>query len=525
MHYAGTELGRISPCTSDDLIERYRQSGLAEDFEQIVRRFAALVLCECRRVTGNVYDAEDASQLVFLALAMEIKSGTQILQPGAWLKRVSRRQALKIVRSRSRRKRREDAVRRDELQTIDTDSPLDQDVIAGIVRDAIDQLPERYRMAVILHYFGGMTLELIAVELKISRQAVGTRLHRGRKMLGERLAGMGVMLDNGALASALAVIVPAAVVSAMVRSAQRVASPASVSVPMTMTGMLHAIAGVAVHRPLRFAAVALAAMALGGSGMAVVEDSGAIRQLNPLNALRWLHRFAQQHRPQFKTPSLPRISSASKTPTQTVTEESKFEIPAFSRSETNLPVSVIDAPQVVVHDVHNELLPSHAMESQPYWNSVTHSAPMAGPMMTHTSLNNLQFALHSEPVPQAPSIRSKPVTIADAPDAAPSLQPHITLADANIPANDFANPRGLAPLSPTNIAGLSDSPDLLASAGYAGGDGVSSDGSPRGNIFTTSTNLGSDSSGGSAAPTIPEPIAGLLLAATFTLLSGRRRRR
>ncbi len=81
----------------------YRLSNEAEDFERIVRRFAALVLCECRRVTGNIYDAEDASQMVFLALAMEIKSGSMIRQPGAWLKRVARRQALKVVRSRTRR--------------------------------------------------------------------------------------------------------------------------------------------------------------------------------------------------------------------------------------------------------------------------------------------------------------------------------------------------------------------------------------------------------------------------------------
>src|SRR5437763_4357008 len=239
MHPVGTELCRFSPCKSDDLIERYRLSGLAEDFEQIVRRFAALVLCECRRVTGNVYDAEDASQLVFLALAMEIKSGTQILQPGAWLKRVSRRQALKIVRSRSRRKRREDAVRREELHTIDTDSPLDQNVIAGIIRDAIDQLPERYRMAVILHYFGGMTLELIAVELKISRQAVGTRLHRGRKMLAEKLARQGVRLDEHAMVAALGVNVPAAVVSAVLRATATLphhgTAMIAASVPTTMT--------------------------------------------------------------------------------------------------------------------------------------------------------------------------------------------------------------------------------------------------------------------------------------------------
>src|SRR2546429_4254966 len=105
MHPVGTELCRFSPCKSDDLIERYRLSGLAEDFEQIVRRFAALVLCECRRVPGDVDDAEDASRLVFLALAIEIKSGARVLQAGAGPKRVARKQAVKVVRSRSRRQR------------------------------------------------------------------------------------------------------------------------------------------------------------------------------------------------------------------------------------------------------------------------------------------------------------------------------------------------------------------------------------------------------------------------------------
>lgn len=531
MHHVGMELGRISPCTSDDLIERYRRSGLAGDFEQIVRRFAALVLCECRRVTGNIYDAEDASQLVFLALAMEIKSGTQILQPGAWLKRVSRRQALKIVRSRSRRKRREDAVRREELQTIDTDSPLDQNVIAGIIRDAIDQLPERYRMAVILHYFGGMTLELIAVELKISRQAVGTRLHRGRKMLGERLAGLGVRLDNGALATALGVIVPAAVVSAMVRSAQRVASPASAGVPLTMTGtmtgMLQAIASVAVHRPLRFAAVAAAAMALGGSGMAVVEQAGALPQLNPLSVLRWLHRFAEEHRPRFTVPSLPRISSAPTTAAPVVVEDRQPKIAPFVRNETSLRAGIVDAPQVVVHEVRNELFPAvNAIDSQPRFIVAANPSPQPGPVMTHANLSSLQFALHPEAVPQGVSSRSKPVTIAGAPRVAPHETAPVQIAVANLPDGDAANPRGMiASLAPTDPAGPSGSLDQFASTDYAGDIDYASGGSPRGIIFTSPTNLSDDSGGGGAVPTVPEPAEGLLLAATFALLSGCRRRR
>src|SRR4051794_29221675 len=287
MQPAGRQICRFCPVKSEDLIEIYRRSNRAEDFEQIVRRFAALVLCECRRVTGNIYDAEVASQLVFLALAMEIKSGTDIKQLGAWLKRVSRRQALKIVRSRTRRKRREDAVRRSELQLVDTDYPIDQAVIAGVIRDAIDELPERYRLAVILHYFGGMTLELIAVELKISKQAVGTRLHRGRKMLGERLSKQGVKLDNGALTTALAIVVPASVVSTIVRSAHSLPiHAAAAGVPAAMTSMLHAVSTVAMQKPLRVAAVALALM-VGSSGLALVVDRNykSLPQVSPDSAV------------------------------------------------------------------------------------------------------------------------------------------------------------------------------------------------------------------------------------------------
>src|SRR5689334_21050086 len=117
MHQAGSPIipcssPAASPTSSVELLEIYRRTGRPEDFQQIVERFAALVLSECRRVTGNGHDAEDASQLAFLALAMEIKAGVRIEQVGAWLKRVAHRQALKIVRSRGRRRRREDAARR-----------------------------------------------------------------------------------------------------------------------------------------------------------------------------------------------------------------------------------------------------------------------------------------------------------------------------------------------------------------------------------------------------------------------------
>jgi RNA polymerase sigma-70 factor (ECF subfamily) len=111
-----------------------------------VQRFAALVFSECRRVTANSHDAEDASQLVFLALAIQIKSGTSIERLPSWLQRVAQRQALKIVRARTRHRRREDAARRREVQVADLDGEMDAAVTAGIVREAIDQLHEKYRL-------------------------------------------------------------------------------------------------------------------------------------------------------------------------------------------------------------------------------------------------------------------------------------------------------------------------------------------------------------------------------------------
>jgi RNA polymerase sigma factor (sigma-70 family) len=233
-----------------------------------------MVLSECLRVTGNSHDAEDASQLAFLALAIEIKSGTTIRSPSSWLQRVARRQASKIVRARGRLRRREDQARRSELHLANGEAALDAAVTSGIVRDAIDRLPERYRLPVILHYFGGMSLERIADELKLKRPAVATRLHRGRKMLADRLGRHGVRLDNATLAGLLAVLVPTAVVSSVVAAARGISVSGGMQASATTIGIsiaetLRAVAWGTLRRPMRNAIV-VAALACTTSTMAWV---------------------------------------------------------------------------------------------------------------------------------------------------------------------------------------------------------------------------------------------------------------
>ncbi|MFT3785614.1 MAG: sigma-70 family RNA polymerase sigma factor [Tepidisphaeraceae bacterium] len=211
----------VAPLRSGaELLAAYRRDGRAEDFEQIVDRYAGLVLSECRRVCRHSHDAEDAAQLVFLHLAMQARIGPVIEKLGPWLQRVARRQAMKLLRTRGRQAKRDRASTKPELQFIDPAEPIDSRHVAGILRDEVDRLPASYRMPLVLHYFGGMSLELIAKELKINRQAVGTRLHRGRRLLAERLQphGLDVRVGRGATALLLASLVPAAVLETLRRS-------------------------------------------------------------------------------------------------------------------------------------------------------------------------------------------------------------------------------------------------------------------------------------------------------------------
>src|SRR6516165_10162764 len=83
------------------------QFGRERPFEEIVRRYAGMVYSVCLRVTKDKHDAEDATQAVFLTLALQAKRGAQIKALGPWLQQVAKRLSLDLRRSKSRRQNRE----------------------------------------------------------------------------------------------------------------------------------------------------------------------------------------------------------------------------------------------------------------------------------------------------------------------------------------------------------------------------------------------------------------------------------
>src|SRR6476661_4096734 len=173
-----------------ELLVGFRSAGGQACFEEIVRRYGAMVLHVCRQVTRDRHDAEDATQVVFLVLAERLRAGETIHSLGAWLQQVARRAAIDIKRSRARRSRRERVRASRQAECVPPpEGPAAEPggELALIIREELDRVPAKYRVPLVLHYFGGMGHPEMARELGIKPPTLNVRLFRGRKMLGERL--------------------------------------------------------------------------------------------------------------------------------------------------------------------------------------------------------------------------------------------------------------------------------------------------------------------------------------------------
>lgn len=195
--------------SSEELLRLYEQTGDERAFAQLVQMYRGMVFGVCLRVMRNTHDAEDATQAVFLTLSMQARGGNNIRMIGPWLQQVAQRVSLDMYKSRKRRQAREDVKR---LQTSDrfdaTESrQMDQDELRETLRTQLNELPAKYRMPMILYYFGGLTPEAIAKELGCKKKTLGVRLFRARKLLAEQLASRGVVACGAGLMVALQQVV------------------------------------------------------------------------------------------------------------------------------------------------------------------------------------------------------------------------------------------------------------------------------------------------------------------------------
>ncbi len=191
-------LESICPAESDAiLLKRFARHADEAAFAEIVRRHGPAVLGVCRRILHDGHAAEDAFQVTFLLLAKKADLLRDPARLACWLHGVAFRTALKQRSWLLRRRIREQPLDETTLAAAnDSDADLSDEIDA-----AIEQLPSKYRLPVVLCYLQGLTNAQAAAVIGCPSNTIATRLARARGRLRERLTKQGLTV---AVSSSLA---------------------------------------------------------------------------------------------------------------------------------------------------------------------------------------------------------------------------------------------------------------------------------------------------------------------------------
>jgi RNA polymerase sigma factor (sigma-70 family) len=182
------------------LMERFVGQADGQAFASLLRRHGPMVYGVCRRVLGNVADAEDVFQATFLVLVRKARSVRNLASVGSWLYGVAYRTALEARRAMARR-------RANEAQAPTRATPTDHAILDEL-REVLDveiaRLPERYRQVIVLCDLEGEGRKEVARRLRCPEGTVASRLAKARSLLAARLTRHGATLSSAALTTALA---------------------------------------------------------------------------------------------------------------------------------------------------------------------------------------------------------------------------------------------------------------------------------------------------------------------------------
>lgn len=255
-----------------DLLRSYVEHRSDDAFTAIVDRHIGLVYSTAlRRVGRDAHLAEDVTQTVFIDLARKAAGLRDRSSLGGWLYLSAKNVSAAVVRRESRRKLRESTAQSMHLADA-LDSPeADPSRLRPVLDDAIVQLRDEEREAIVLRFFEKHTFSEIGAALLVSEEAARKRVDRALEKLHVVLTRRGVTSTLAALGTTLTATgttaVPAglaaqvstmALANATVIAASIFATLSSVLVPAAAALALGAVAILPLRRANDAAAAEIA---------------------------------------------------------------------------------------------------------------------------------------------------------------------------------------------------------------------------------------------------------------------------
>ncbi len=193
--YIGASNSQVVNTSETELLECLR-AGEERCFETLVRHLGPQVLATAKRYLRSDAEAADCFQDTFLAVFQGINKFEQRSSLRIWVRGITINQCLMRIRKQGRRQEEsiehllpifdENGARIETAGMIESaaiSESIDTTRLKSIVREKINELPDDYRLVLLLRDIDGYTTKETAAILRIKINAVKTRLHRARSAL------------------------------------------------------------------------------------------------------------------------------------------------------------------------------------------------------------------------------------------------------------------------------------------------------------------------------------------------------
>ena len=187
--------GRSEDDAKDVRLMRLVSRGDTSAFEELIERHRALVAGTVARMLSSNSDVEDIAQQVFIRVWKSARRYVPRAKFTTWLLKITRNLVFNELRRTKRHAHvplqsepgAEDPPVKDETN-LAPDASLLESELQRTIEEAILQLPETQRMALVLRRYEQLSYEQIAEVLDLSVPAVKSVLFRARSELRSRLS-------------------------------------------------------------------------------------------------------------------------------------------------------------------------------------------------------------------------------------------------------------------------------------------------------------------------------------------------
>ncbi|WP_406698820.1 sigma-70 family RNA polymerase sigma factor [Singulisphaera sp. Ch08] len=287
-------LGVIRELTDGQLLERFvtDRGEMAElAFAALVERHSAMVMRVCRARLSSSHDAQDAFQATFLLLVKKARTLWVQDSLGPWLHQVALRTATCSRKDAARRQRLERHAA-ELAESVDQPAPEIDSELGALLHEAINRLPERYRIPIILCDLEGRTCEEAARRMGRPVGTVKSWRARGRERLRVQLIRDG-LAPSATLEATLAADLTRGAIpkpeAETVRAAARIQanSKATGDVPASVGLLIKGVMKAMLLSKLRATVTILCALSLFAAGLGtmarVAADDAKDTPTKPLN--------------------------------------------------------------------------------------------------------------------------------------------------------------------------------------------------------------------------------------------------